>query len=292
MKLREAEIETHAACNARCRYCVYPSMMDRLGRETLSRERYLEILDGLAFAEGDLVNIHLHHVNEPLLFPDLPWFIEQARGAFPKARTGFSTNAILLSPKKAEAVLGAGLDLIYLTVPSGDPETYRRVMGVNADVEKTLANIRAFLSLAGEGVRVVARSPLGFDARLTEFYARFPRVELEAIPISSRLGRIGGEVSPALRTPPSGAAPAPCALAWAPHTLIILRNGDVPLCCNDQEHRFIVGNVFERGVRALWESPRFDAVRAFMAARAARPADFPCDRCEYGLCPAGPKETA
>ena len=283
MKLREAEIETHAACNARCRYCVYPAIKDGLGRETLSRERFLDILHGLAFARDDLVNIHLHHVNEPLLFPDLPWFVARAREAFPRARTGFSTNAILLSPQKAEAALKAGLNLIYLTVPSGQPETYKRVMGIDADIARTLANIRTFLSLAGEEVRVVARSPLGFDGRLQAFYADFPRVELEAIPISSRLGRIDPETSPDLRQPPSGGRPSPCALSWVAGTLIILRNGDVPLCCNDQEHRFIVGNVFERGVEALWTSPRFEQVRAFMAARAPRPADFPCDACEYGL---------
>ncbi len=44
----------------------------------------------------------------------------------------------------------------------------------------------------------------------------------------------------------------------------ILKNGDVPLCANDWEHREHLGNVREQSIREIYNSPRMQEIRELM----------------------------
>ncbi|WP_338668963.1 radical SAM/SPASM domain-containing protein [Pseudodesulfovibrio methanolicus] len=280
MKLFEVEIETHTVCNARCRYCAYPGMARAVGNKFMEPELFDRILEELDFARADLERIHLHHVNEPFVNKDMPLLVAKARKAFPEKRVGFSTNAILMTPERAEAVLKAGLNILYITIPSSDPEAYAHIMGVKADVGRVMDNAMTFISMAGPDVRIVVRSPLGFDAGLNERFGHLDNIVMEHVPLSDRLGKVDADLLDGRPVRRPG-EPIPCTRSWMFNSLVILHNGDVPLCCNDQEHTFIVGDIRDRSVEALWTSERYKKVRRWMRGQ-GRPADIPCNVCEYG----------
>ncbi|OIQ50046.1 Cyclic pyranopterin monophosphate synthase [Pseudodesulfovibrio hydrargyri] len=281
MKLKEVEIETHTVCNARCRYCAYPGMAKRVGSKLMSIELFDRILKELDFARPDIERIHLHHVNEPLVRKDIADLVARARKAYPDKEVGFSTNAILMTPERAEAVLKAGLNLLYTTIPSSDPEAYSHIMGVKADVNRVIANIAAFIEMAGPDVRIVVRSPLSFDQGLIDALGHFDGITMEHVPLSSRLGAVEQDMLDASGGITCSGAPAPCSKTWMLHSLVILHEGDVPICCNDQEHTCIVGDIRGQSIEALWNSERFDEVRGWMMGK-NRPDGIPCNICEYG----------
>ncbi len=64
-------------------------------------------------------------------------------------RSEISTNATLLTEERSRTIIEAGLGAIYLCLDGMRPETYQQIR-VNADYEKTNANIRRFIELKQE----------------------------------------------------------------------------------------------------------------------------------------------
>lgn len=285
MKLREVEIETHTVCNARCRYCAYPRMAKSAGNQFMTDELFEQILSELDFARKEIERIHLHHVNEPFVNKKIASLVGKARKAFPDKGVGFSTNAILMTPERAESVLDAGLNLLYTTIPSSKGDVYNHIMGVKTDVRKVMENVGAFIEMADPDVRIVVRSPLGFDEGLNDYFGKYDQIVMEHVPFSNRLGKIADDVVPDSHDHVVNGTPTPCSQDWIFNSLIILHNGDVPLCCNDQEHTHIIGDIRNQSIETLWNSPQYAKVRGWMKGK-NRPTVFPCNICEYG-CKAG-----
>jgi len=278
--LREVEIETHTTCNARCVYCAYPSIAAEKPPAKMDQGLFERIVSELDFARSELERVHLHHVNEPLLTPWIAEHIRFVRRTLPDIEVGFSTNAILLTPGMTEKVLAAGLNLIYITIPSSDPDEYAWIMGIKVDVNKVLENTAHFIESAGDGTRIVIRSPVGCDKKMRKFLERFDHdIIIEEMELMDRRGetRVATRGNGALN-----GRPAPCRLPWVKHTLIVAADGRVPLCCNDQKHSCIVETVADKSVREAWTSQAYARARDAMQAR-NRPEDFICNRCEFGM---------
>ena len=276
--LEEVEIETHTVCNARCIYCAYPAMRKSVGDKRMDWELFEKVVRELIFAEGTLKRVHLHHVNEPLLDKQVEQRIELLRHLHNDIEVGFSTNAMLLTPERSKQLINAGLNLAYVTIPSGDPAEYRRIMGVKVDVDRVLDNLEAFLEQAEGVARVVLRSPVGFDDRLSAIPQTHPWITVEEMTLMQRLGET--KISQH-ESHDQAFKPIPCSLPWIFRSLIIAYNGDIPLCCNDQRHQFIIDSVREKSVGEVWNSERYAAVRRWMC-NVERPADFLCNKCEFG----------
>ena len=81
-----------------------------------------------------------HFQGEPLLHPDLPKMIRYAHHL--KLFTMLSTNAQLLTPAAAEALVDAGLDYIIVSIDGLTEPTYSHYR-VGGSLEKALAGMRA-----------------------------------------------------------------------------------------------------------------------------------------------------
>ncbi|MFW6056946.1 MAG: SPASM domain-containing protein [Chloroflexota bacterium] len=58
----------------------------------------------------------------------------------------------------------------------------------------------------------------------------------------------------------------------------VLHNGDVILCCNDWEHRLVVGNLHITSIRTVWNSERLNNIRRSIVSGQARSV-APCSAC-------------
>jgi MoaA/NifB/PqqE/SkfB family radical SAM enzyme len=138
---RELQVEVTAACNLRCRMCLvrYRPALDRV-EGSLDFATFRRILDELP----DLERLTLQGVGEPLLAPDLLPMIEYAcaRGI----RTGFNTNATLLTPARAERLIRAGLAWLCISLDGATAPTYEGIRD-GARLGRVRANVAALVDV-------------------------------------------------------------------------------------------------------------------------------------------------
>lgn len=100
---------------------------------------YKKIIDE---AKGFVYDVNLFMGGESLFHKKLPDMIRYAKAN--GIGTRLSTNATVLTKGKREELLDAGLDFIIFSFDGYEKEVYEKIR-VNANFEKTLDNIKAFL---------------------------------------------------------------------------------------------------------------------------------------------------
>jgi radical SAM protein with 4Fe4S-binding SPASM domain len=137
----ELQIEVTGACNLRCRMCLV-SYRPELSRSegALSFETFRELVDN---APG-LRRITLQGLGEPLLAPDLDRMIEHAAGR--GIEMGFNTNAMLLTPRRADRLVRAGLAWLHVSLDGARAGTYESIRG-RASFARVAENVRAAVAV-------------------------------------------------------------------------------------------------------------------------------------------------
>ncbi len=106
-------VETTTRCNLRCSMCVKQAE----GACISDADMNMEVFRSLEPAFPHLEGLILNGIGEPLLTPNLVKMITLARASMPKdANISFQTNGMLLTQKRAEELVRAGLSTICLSV--------------------------------------------------------------------------------------------------------------------------------------------------------------------------------
>jgi radical SAM protein with 4Fe4S-binding SPASM domain len=138
---RELQVEVTGACNLRCRMCLvrYRPPLNR-AEGSLSFAIFQRLIDTLPGLE----RVTLQGLGEPLLAPDLVAMIEYA--AARGIRTGFNTNATLLTRERAERLIRAGLGWLHISLDGATPETYESIRD-GASFAEVCANVRGLVDV-------------------------------------------------------------------------------------------------------------------------------------------------
>lgn len=136
---RSIYIEPTSRCNELCQQCPR-TLLSREDDRDLSFERFREIVDQFPTLE----RVVLHGLGEPLLNKELPLMIRylKERGVY----VLFNSNGILLTEKRGQALIDAGLDEYRLSMDGATRETYAHVRGVDA-FEKIWRNVGNFITM-------------------------------------------------------------------------------------------------------------------------------------------------
>jgi MoaA/NifB/PqqE/SkfB family radical SAM enzyme len=135
-------LETTNRCNILCTTC--PRTFEDLEPPAdMSWELFTSIVD--QFPKMD--RVVLHGVGEPLMTRDLMRMIRylKARGTY----VLFNTNATLLTPRKGEELIEAGLDEMRVSLDAAEPIAYEQVRGLPL-FNRVVENVRAFIQLQRE----------------------------------------------------------------------------------------------------------------------------------------------
>jgi MoaA/NifB/PqqE/SkfB family radical SAM enzyme len=118
-------IEPTNRCNSLCTECPRTFSLGLDGLRDMDFEGFRSIVDQFPLLE----RVVLHGLGEPLMVRDLPRMITylKARGTY----VLFNSNIILLGPKRAEALIDAGLDELRVSIDGVRPETYALIRGVD-----------------------------------------------------------------------------------------------------------------------------------------------------------------
>jgi radical SAM protein with 4Fe4S-binding SPASM domain len=264
--VRLVEIEPHAFCNRACRFCLNAAMGQRRG--IFSSDFHDRVLFELAEI-GYAGTIQYARYCEPLADDRLDDFLLAARQRLPKATLKVITNGDLLTSERLQQWIRFGLDIlaVSLYLPEGIPWSHGAARTMIQDFSDRLHVPCRFRRPFRSGVFAnFATSGLRLDARCLDFG-----------PGREGFDRGGGVAE---LTDPAFVRRDPCPFVF--RTLTLDWNGNVMPCCNLHSdfapHRdFILGNVAEQGIFAIFAGPSAAAWRRALANFAEKTG--PCRHC-------------
>ena len=274
-------VEVTNNCNRACSFCPGTTRPKR----ALSAEEFRKILEEL---RGVTEYVYYHVMGEPLTHPHLPEMIRLAGEM--GFKSAITTNGTLLATR-GQALIDAGVYKVNISVHSFEDGEDTGAM------ERYLEDILDFADRASlHGVLTVLRlwnldgegQPLGGNNQLTlsRLLARFPEDKEMPRRVSPRGMRLRDklhlEYGDRFEWPGEGESAAEQVQVFC-HGLgdhvAILSDGRVVPCCLDREGVMTLGNVFERPLREILDSPRARAIaEGFKQKRAV---EAMCRRCPY-----------
>lgn len=235
--MRAAILESTVLCNSRCVMC--PNRF-------IERAPFMPV-DAFKRVADEAYDLgarefSLSQYGEPLIDPDLETRIAYLRRH--DVMVMLFTNGSLMSRDRAKSLIDAGLTNCAFSLDGGTKETYERIR-VGLDFDTVVANIRNFIATGCE-TRV---HQVIMEANQHE------RVEFEGA--DNSIGFCEGRWGVPAYT--DQYTDEPCVSPF--QTLTVLTNGEVPVCCQDWDGKYTMGNAFTKGVAAVWDGHRYNRFR-------------------------------
>jgi MoaA/NifB/PqqE/SkfB family radical SAM enzyme len=235
-------------CNLKCPYCANIALTRP---KTYIDWDFLEkVVDECAVRGYDLA--WLHGVGEPLLWDRLEDVIRliKQKGA---GAGSFGTNGTLLSPGRVRSLLDAGLDRIYVSIDTLDPDIYRATRG--GKLAKVIGNVQEMIKIVPPSFQITVALMDHKDQRVTrdtfdQFKDTFGVHANLMVSLVKNL-TFPGAPEDYRRTPEKLES------CFDPiGYFFIALDGRVGICCRDQDIGHSLGNVRERSIHDIW----FDTV--------------------------------
>ncbi len=259
------ELSNH--CNLHCTFCPTGNGLMSRTRGHMDPEVFRKALR----SAGRLEFVLLFQWGEPLLHPQFGQLAREARDS--GARTLVTTNGTLLDGGRLEALMGAGLDRITVSV-DGDAETHERIRGV--PLARTLAGLERILE-ARKGLSDVP----AVDVSMVVSPETEPAAAAFRETWAERVDRV--QQIPLLT---EGTRRTRCREPWRSGP-VVLQDGRVTVCCVDHDGELAMGDVRTDDLRTLWNGP---AMCSFRRAHARGELPPICAQCtEYPTDAAAPR---
>jgi MoaA/NifB/PqqE/SkfB family radical SAM enzyme len=133
---RLVSVETTSRCNAECPFCPYN--VRARDKTHMAQELFEKIIDDCR--EFPLPAIEPFLNGEPFVDPKIMSRLELIRSRLPKAQLRVYSNGYALSPKRIDELCGMGIDHLYISLNTLNPEKYQAIMGFKLD--RTLDNVK------------------------------------------------------------------------------------------------------------------------------------------------------
>ena len=259
------DIQTKSGCNAHCTFCpvgkeenkIYGSMGDELFEKIID-----EVLQ-----YPSLLQINPYLLNDPLVDRNLPErmaYIARKKGRrrYPKVR--LTTNAGLLTKEMGDRLLQSeGVDEINFSFHSILPQVYEEMMSP-LKFDRTMGNILRFKDMwdaySGKKPRLeiwtVLTRPVIANLKNERAYWKKQGIGFKARKLDNRANEnvelVGLNDREFVRVP---FCVIPFWRVW------VMWNGDMIMCCVDQERSNLLGNCAERPILDVWQDAAYQDLR-------------------------------
>lgn len=259
------DIQTKSGCNARCSFCGVGRETNKL-HGTMSDELFQKIIDEV-MGYPHLLRLDPYLLNDPLVDKKMPQRLEyiarkKNKRSLPKVR--ITTNAGLLTEEMGYQLLQSeGLDEINFSFHSIIPEVYEKMMAP-LKFERVMGNIIRFKEMWDRykgkkpklTVWTVKTLPVIQNLKNEKTYWKKLGIGFKARKLDNRANedveKQGFADREFVRVP---FCVIPFWRAW------IMWNGDMIMCCVDQERTNVLGNCQNRSVREVWNDPGYRELR-------------------------------
>lgn len=267
---RLVSVETTNHCNAKCLFC--PNNALARDKGPMDQGLFEKIVEDCR--EFPLPAIEPFLQGDPFSDPRILERLELIRRRLPDTLLRLYTNGHGMTPHKIDSLLGLGIDHLYVSVNTLDPDRYRRLMGI--PLERTLANL-AYLTDPTRRHRVARKLTFRMtrldDTTLKEqddFVRYCQERGVRAFIVG--LFNYKGDVPSGLPVPSYGCEHVT--------RLDVLASGRVTLCCMDQDGEYGWADLAQTSVLKAYNHPVAKRYRAHH--RAGKRRDLvPCGSCNY-----------
>ena len=153
--LRDLRISVTDRCNLRCRYCMPREIFGQAFRFLPSAE--LMSFDEIVLVTECLKDLGVEKIRitggEPLIRKDIETLISRI-SALGIRDIALTTNALMLTREKAEALKRAGLDRITISLDALEADTFHRMTGSSRDPQEVLDAIKVARDAGFKPVKV------------------------------------------------------------------------------------------------------------------------------------------
>lgn len=251
---RYYEIETVNACNAACRMCT----VNKWGKNDdpfMSDALFRKMADELIDYRDVVRTVNLSRDGEPLMDRKLEEKITYLKKGGIKHIT-FSTNAALLTKKRAVSLLDSGLDEIMFSIDGLKKETFEKIRE-GLKFEKIVGNVLQFIKLRDNTLSkvkirvrmVIQRENLPEVERWGRYWRGVLQREdsVHAKNVHSWANTLENYVA----VKETDKLTTPCTSTFS--TMIIRYNGDVTICPLDYDFKFVNGNIIGQDIKDIWQ---------------------------------------
>ncbi|MFH1401635.1 MAG: radical SAM protein [Parcubacteria group bacterium] len=247
------DIESTNACNLKCPMCGRNWMKEKIGY--INWNLFTKIIDEAA--KYHLPSVKFNYRGEPLLHPDIAKMIKYAKDKG-ILEVQFNTNGFLLSEKKAEELIDAGLDRIIFSFDGATKKTYEKIRK-GSNYERVINNIKNLVSLRNEkGLKRpltrVQMVKMSINEKEVEDFIRMWLPICNRVAINLEVNLLGSEET-------KTKIHFPCTQIW--QRLMICWDGEVRVCCKDWYGKHPIGNVKKTSIYNIWHSEKLNKVRKF-----------------------------
>ncbi len=245
-------IDNFSGCNLRCSQCDHKNIKNYRKIQKMDWNLYTKLVDEIV-VEKPSARIWEIFFGEPFLCLDMPKRIAYAKAKGVKDVV-LNTNGVLMTFDKAELVIKAGLDAIYVGIDAFNPETYKKIR-VGGDYGEVVNNVFGYRDLLHDIGKPHQR-----------LYAQFVECELnheevddfkrfwteQGIPVKIR-PKISwaGLIDASNLTAENQKNRKPC--YWLMRTINICADGAVALCSADLHCRVKCGDANKQSLKELWD---------------------------------------
>lgn len=241
-------LELTSHCNLRCPYCLNATLQRT--KKNISWELLVKIVDEAAEKKLEISN--LHGAGEPLTWNRLEDAIRLIHSRNAGLAT-FGTNGVLLSEERFRSLLDAGLTQIYFSIDTLDPALYRTTRG--GSLEKVVSNIMSAIRLAPKDFQIIIalmnhKDQLLSQKNIAQYHETFGNHA------NVQLNMVENMFFPG--TPEDyRVKPQKIDNCFSPaNYLFIDTDGNVAVCCMDQNVKHRLGNVMEQSINDIWFDQR------------------------------------
>ncbi|RMD98121.1 MAG: radical SAM/SPASM domain-containing protein [Calditrichaeota bacterium] len=276
------DIQTQSGCNARCTFCGVGREVNKIhGR--MSDDLFKKIIDEV-IEYPNLRRLDPYLLNDPLVdkrMPERIEYIARKKGKRKSPKVRITTNAGLLTEEMGYRLLHAeGLDEINFSFHSIIPEVYEKMM-FPLKFERVMGNILRFKEQWNKyrgkkprlNVWTVKTQPVIDNLKNEKAYWKKVGIGFKARKLDNRANKdielLGLGDREFVRVP---FCVIPFWRAW------IMWNGDMIMCCVDQERTNLLGNCRDRSVKEVWTDPRYQELRRRWRTRELE--GLLCDECK------------
>jgi MoaA/NifB/PqqE/SkfB family radical SAM enzyme len=253
-------LETIAGCNARCVFCAQHELRQGIPNESMQDTLFMKIVQECSNYKGLLKRFSFAFDNEPLLDKGLLEKVSFVKERCPFVTTNITTNGILLTRHIIEKLYEKEVvDEINISVQSIRKETYEKLTGVKT-FEKVMANMEDLEAVhkgfAGRKPVIEINTCITPETLDEEPDARKywqgKGFRSNYIAIDNRSQK-NGMVGNAVRYHEYCRRPF--------HTMVICRDGVVPICCADYQRSCVLGDVSVSSLYDIWNGEAMNSAR-------------------------------
>lgn len=239
------------ACNLRCSMCDHANMKHHRPLARMDFKLYTRLIDEIARERPD-ARVWEIFFGDPFMCPDMA---ERIRYAKDKGLTDvvLNSNGVLMSEKKAKAVIEAGLDAIYVGIDAAKAETYEKIR-VGGKYDKAVANVLGYRDLLAKHgrpdqklfVQFVISEPNEDEVDAFREFWTSHGVNVKIRPKVSWAGLVSADNL----SSNEDLVRKPC--YWLMRTINICADGRVALCSVDVHCRVPCGDATASSIKELW----------------------------------------